>query len=444
TLDTSKKRITIDADLTNAGLDLKDLQDKINKELDRNGKTTAHVTSITGTPNAADVKNTIEISDGQDMTSPGKIELGGISIEVPKGSKYNGLKIEIGDVRASSLSANYDAGLNKITLSGDFVTAGGVAGKDLADEINKKLGLTGDDRFFAQGSYKGIDSLNSDPIEGGEDLKSPTGETKVNGMNITLKPGGSLNGYTFQIGTITKGTKTTADVDANSKVITLNGDFTSQGAVTNDSMKSAINKALKEAGINQFVDKIEGKPNVISNTESGETNGGTPVESLTDNGALEFVSGTGTVKSYDGELKTLKIPDKVVMPGTGEELRVKTFSIDKNGLITGTLEDGRVAALGQLAMASFKNPEGLTSLGKNLYSQSVNSGDAIVKSGLGTTGEDNSSGYGDSIQGMLEMSNVDLAEQFTDMITTTRSFQASGKMINTGDEILQDIINLKR
>lgn len=444
TLDTSKKRITLDADLNNAGLDLKDLQDKINKELDRNGKSTTHVTSITGKPNVLDVKNTLGISDGQDMTSPGKIELGGISIEVPKGSKYNGLKIEISDVRASSLSANYDAGLNKITLSGDFVTAGGVAGKDLADEINKKLGLTGDDRFFAQGSYKGIDSLNSDPIEGGEDLKSPTGETKVNGMNITLKPGGSLNGYTFQIGTITKGTKTTADVDANSKVITLNGDFTSQGAVTNDSMKSAINKALKEAGINQFVDKIEGKPNVISNTESGETNGGTPVESLTDNGALEFVSGTGTVKSYDGELKTLKIPDKVVMPGTGEELRVKTFSIDKNGLITGTLEDGRVAALGQLAMASFKNPEGLTSLGKNLYSQSVNSGDAIVKSGLGTTGEDNSSGYGDSIQGMLEMSNVDLAEQFTDMITTTRSFQASGKMINTGDEILQDIINLKR
>lgn len=444
TLDLSKKRLTIDADLTNKGLDLNNLKDVINKELQRNGKSTAHIKNITGAPNPADATNSLKVSKGQDMKSPGNVPLGGISLELPKGETYNGLKIEIADVRAATLGVDFNAAENKITLSGDFVTAGGVSGTDLANAINKKLGLTGDNVFSGSGSYKGIDSLNSDPVEGGEDLKAPTTKIEVNGMDISLKSGGSLNGYTFQIGTITKGTKTTAKVDASNKVITLNGDFTTQGAVTNDSMKLALNRALKEAGINQYIDKIDGKPNVISNTESDETNGGTPVESLTDDGLLEFVSGTGNVKSYDGELKTLKIPDKVIMPGSGEELRVKTFSIDKNGLITGTLEDGRVAALGQLAMASFKNPEGLTSLGKNLYSQSVNSGDAIVKSGLGTTGEDNSSGYGDSIQGMLEMSNVDLAEQFTDMITTTRSFQASGKMINTGDEILQDIINLKR
>ena len=86
----------------------------------------------------------------------------------------------------------------------------------------------------------------------------------------------------------------------------------------------------------------------------------------------------------------------------------------------------------------------MTRLAGNLFSESVNSGDALIKSGIGTLGEDNSLGYGETVQNMLEMSNVDLAEQFTEMITSTRAFQANGKIINTGDEILQDIINLKR
>lgn len=132
------------------------------------------------------------------------------------------------------------------------------------------------------------------------------------------------------------------------------------------------------------------------------------------------------------------------MAGTGDELRVTSYTISEEGVVYGNLENGKMAALGQIAMANFKNPEGLEKSGGNLYTTSANSGDAIIKSGLNTTGDDNSKAYGDTIQGMLEMSNVDLAEQFTDMIIATRAFQASSKAINTGDEILQDIINLKR
>ena len=65
-------------------------------------------------------------------------------------------------------------------------------------------------------------------------------------------------------------------------------------------------------------------------------------------------------------------------------------------------------------------------------------------SGLETTGENNSDAYGSMLSGYLEMSNVDLAEQFTEMITTTKAFQGASKMITTGDEILTEIINLKR
>lgn len=144
------------------------------------------------------------------------------------------------------------------------------------------------------------------------------------------------------------------------------------------------------------------------------------------------------------ELENLKYKwEFTLQPECDKKLR--SFAIEKDGLVKGVLDDGTVTALGQIATASFKNQEGLKKEGKNLYSNTANSGVPTVRSGLGTPKNlDNGDGYGEMLQGMLEMSNVDLAEQFTDMIVTTRAFQASGKMISTGDEILQDIINLKR
>ncbi|WP_373898323.1 flagellar hook protein FlgE [Haloimpatiens sp. FM7315] len=125
--------------------------------------------------------------------------------------------------------------------------------------------------------------------------------------------------------------------------------------------------------------------------------------------------------------------------------KVTSFSIEKDGILKATLEDGKVSALGQIATASFNNTSGLKKIGKNMYLNTANSGAPNVRSGIGADpATDNSDGFGDLAQGMLEMSNVDLAEQFTDMIVASRAFQASGKMISTGDEILQDIINLKR
>jgi flagellar hook protein FlgE len=77
---------------------------------------------------------------------------------------------------------------------------------------------------------------------------------------------------------------------------------------------------------------------------------------------------------------------------------------------------------------------------------SSNSGPTVYKTGKGDAANtvDNASGFGSLIQGCLEGSNVDLTEQFTDMITATRSFQAASKMITTGDEILQTITGLMR
>lgn len=157
---------------------------------------------------------------------------------------------------------------------------------------------------------------------------------------------------------------------------------------------------------------------------------------------VEFVDGNKTVTANDSSLKPLVIPATVDENGTA--VKVSAYSIDKNGVITATLADQKITAIGQIALASFNNDTGLSNVGSNMYSESTNSGTANFKTGVNTTGgSDNSGAYGTVQSGVLEQSNVDLATEFTHMIEASRAFQANGKIISTGDEVLQTIINLK-
>jgi len=163
-------------------------------------------------------------------------------------------------------------------------------------------------------------------------------------------------------------------------------------------------------------------------------------------GTLNYVDANGTL-TPDANLVPLVIPKTVTIPAAGgvaaQTLRITSFSIEKNGSIKAILEGGKQSVLGQIAVASFNNPAGLSKVGGNIYESTSNSGVAVVRTSVGAA-TDNTKGYGDMLSGMLEMSNVDLAEQFTDMIIAQRAFQASGKSITTGDEILQELIGLKR
>ena len=142
-------------------------------------------------------------------------------------------------------------------------------------------------------------------------------------------------------------------------------------------------------------------------------------------------------------LVPLAIPDSIY-DGTNYD-KVRTFEIGKDGLITVTLASGNRAVIGQVAMASFKNPEALNGVGGNLLQDGSNTGGALFRDGVDPAAtKSNAGGFGDFIQGALEGSNVDLTEQFTDMIVATRAFQASSKMISNGDEILQTITGLVR
>ena len=106
-------------------------------------------------------------------------------------------------------------------------------------------------------------------------------------------------------------------------------------------------------------------------------------------------------------------------------------------MITGIYSNGTNRSIGQLAVASFINPGGLEKAGENNYVVTINSGDPLVN-------PPGAAGTGKILAGTLEMSNVDLAEQFTDMIVTQRGFQANSKIITTTDTMLSELIQLKR
>jgi flagellar hook protein FlgE len=114
-----------------------------------------------------------------------------------------------------------------------------------------------------------------------------------------------------------------------------------------------------------------------------------------------------------------------------------SFAVNQQGDILGVYSNGTTKSLGQIAMATFANPGGLTKMGSNMFGTTANSGEPSV----GIPGTD---GRGGIANGYLEMSNVDLAEQFTSMIMAERGFQANSRVITTSDEILQDLVNLKR
>lgn len=116
---------------------------------------------------------------------------------------------------------------------------------------------------------------------------------------------------------------------------------------------------------------------------------------------------------------------------------LESFSFDSRGTISGFYSNGETQILGQLAIANFANPGGLLRQGKNIFIQSNNSGAASI-------GEAGTSGRGTIAPSALEMSNVDLAEEFTQMIITQRGFQANSRVITVADELLQELVSLKR
>ncbi|NLO65643.1 MAG: flagellar hook-basal body complex protein, partial [Firmicutes bacterium] len=116
---------------------------------------------------------------------------------------------------------------------------------------------------------------------------------------------------------------------------------------------------------------------------------------------------------------------------------LESYAIDQNGIIVGSFSNGLTRNLGQIALARFTNPAGLERIGSTMFIETPNSGTAQIEAA-------GQPGYGTISPSSLEMSNVDLSEEFTEMIITQRGFQANSRIITSSDEMLQELVNLKR
>ena len=116
---------------------------------------------------------------------------------------------------------------------------------------------------------------------------------------------------------------------------------------------------------------------------------------------------------------------------------MKSYSIGGDGVITGVFSDGSKHPLFKIALANFANPEGLEKVGDTAFRESTNSGTVQL-------GDPGSGRLGTLMSGSLEMSNVDLAQEFTNLIIAQRGFQATSRVITTSDQVLEELVNIKR
>ncbi|MHC5269548.1 flagellar hook-basal body complex protein [Enterococcus sp. LJL98] len=140
----------------------------------------------------------------------------------------------------------------------------------------------------------------------------------------------------------------------------------------------------------------------------------------------------------ENNLTTLAVPE--TLPGAADpndpSAEYKSMGIDANGLVLARYGD-KTYVVGRVGLATFNNPDGLEKVGGNNYQVGANTGDPII-------GVSGANGTGALRSGALEMSNVDLSSEFTEMIIANRAYQANARTITTSDEMLQELINLKR
>ena len=294
-------------------------------------------------------------------------------------------------------------------------------------------------------------------------LATASSSTTVSGTAITMPTSGNIsfseadntaNAVTADYSNPTY-TTSTQIYDSLGRSYTLYIDFTNLGAVSGSSDTTAwawdarladgtpiqlVNSTGSAASSNVGVLKFNSSGKLIGNyalvSGSGIVSQDAPtgIKFTTSDGAgdvsaqIDFTqltdlagSASAAITSQDGNAK-----------GT-----LQSFAINEAGDIIGTFSNGLTDIMGKIALANFNNPAGLKAIGNSLYAQSANSGIPQI----GTAG---SGGRGTLIPGTLEMSNVDLAQEFTNMIVAERSFQANARVITTSDAIIAQLVNLKQ
>lgn len=204
----------------------------------------------------------------------------------------------------------------------------------------------------------------------------------------------------------------------------INGGLLKYNTDTGEFISIATNAAGQDTGVLNFKDSI------VVNNETVSLNNFADIEVDFSPSTMYNNSGTSTLSATKGDVNGL---------GTGRMLgTMDGVAIQQDGKIYASYTNGCTRLLGQIAVAEFSNASGLEKMGDNLYAATLNSGD------FDGVGIDITSNEGSMTTGALEMSNVDLASEFTEMITTQRGYQANSRIITVSDTLLEELVNLKR
>ena len=297
----------------------------------------------------------------------------------------SGLKIPIGQVAPANATT-------KVTLSGNLDASAPVFDKGSATTLDA---LDATQRALPQnaGAFKDMSITAYDSLGTKHELKMVMWKTAANSWDWKFDPTGMdiAGGTPPAPGTITE--------VAGSHPITFNPDG-----------------SVDTSGATYAAPQIKFTPNSGANDVTV---------------ALDLGSGVNGLSQFAGTASAVMRDQDGYTNGT-----LQNFTIDATGTVVGAFTNGTTQTLGQLVLSDFNNPEGLTRVGDNMYQQTANSGNAV----FGYAGEGATSSIA---SGALEMSNVDLAQEFTDMIVAQRGFQANGRVITTSDQMLQELVQLK-
>lgn len=345
--------------------------------------------------------------------------------------------VELEKILNSDGTTFYDAETKK-TQDGKTVNVEDIFGKK---ETNITLGtykqvqsgyfLTADGKIYVGSSVDDNKLLKYDEASKSFKCKDGSGSyslKQVYGISDAMQS--KINPPTGTTATVT------ATVNLGTGALTLTGDVTDYEIAfsTKDGTFSGVGER-DTYNADGSVNKAGSKANTVTLNMSKLGNNPTQFDDITiDFSGLKDADNGGKSTAV---MSTGSIDDGVT--GKGKKLGAMIgISIDNNGLITGTYDNGNTETLGQIAVAQFANASGLEKVGENCYRTTLNSGEF---DGIGVE----ISADGSSMtSGELEMSNVDLSTEFTQMIITQRGFQANSRIITTSDTLLEELVNLKR